>query len=261
MIKIYCLYEPHTCKIRYIGRTRSSLKRRLIQHKSKARNNYSNSHKENWIRKLLKNGIEPRIRLLTTLDMSWKESHEFEKSLISKHYLKHNLTNGDDRGPGGLGGKNICVDMEKIRVDKIKSHFSKPENKINFYTPIYAYDNSGNFKKRYESSQFAVKELGICNVRLANHLQRSKTQLPNSIKGLHFRHFKTTQIPVPDRYQSNHVKVLVKDLESGEETIFNTYKDFSEHFKLGSWDIHQLRNNKKTKRIKEISKQFLISPF
>ena len=53
-IKIYCLYEPNTCKIRYIGRTKNSLKERLNLHLTKARNNYSNSYKENWIRKLYK---------------------------------------------------------------------------------------------------------------------------------------------------------------------------------------------------------------
>ena len=63
-IKIYCLYNPYDCKIRYIGRTKSSLDKRLSQHICKSKNNYSNSYKENWIRSLLKNGIKPKIRLL-----------------------------------------------------------------------------------------------------------------------------------------------------------------------------------------------------
>ena len=38
-VNIYCLYNPITSKIRYIGRTKSDLNKRLQQHICKAKNN------------------------------------------------------------------------------------------------------------------------------------------------------------------------------------------------------------------------------
>lgn len=259
VVKIYCLYEPHTCKIRYIGRTRNKLKRRMSQHLSKARNNYSNSHKENWIRNLLKNGITPKIKLLTKVEMTWKESHLFEKEIIQRHLKKHNLVNGDDRGPGNLG-KVINKKNEEERVKKIKEFFNKEENKKNFYNKIFCYDSQGKFFKEYESRKFAAEELNICNTKLGNHLSRSKTSLPNPIKGFHFRGIKKDQIKVSEKYQENHVKIVLVNKDTNKEIIFKTIESFKNNFELGHWDIHQLRKNIKTKRIKQLEILYNISP-
>lgn len=190
-IKIYCLYNPYNSKIRYIGRTKSSLKRRLSQHICKANKNYSNSHKENWIRSLLKNGIRPKIKLLKTLYCSWLESHLIEKQLIEKYYVKHSLVNGVDAGPGNLI-KNINQNNEIIRKQKIKEYFNKEENKTNFYNKIYCYDSNGNFVKEYKSVKFASDELSVKKTAISNHINRFDNYKMNvrELKGYFFSKFK-----------------------------------------------------------------------
>jgi hypothetical protein len=90
-VKIYCLYNPQTLKIRYIGRTSLSLEKRLRLHIAKAKNfkktnPFGNgSYNINWINSLLKDGISPKIRLLTKIK-GWKESHIFEKILYKNIY-------------------------------------------------------------------------------------------------------------------------------------------------------------------------------
>tara|TARA_R110002050_G_scaffold57833_2_gene130055 strand:+ start:6835 stop:7443 length:609 start_codon:yes stop_codon:yes gene_type:complete len=174
-IKIYGLYDPRDSKIRYIGRTKSLLKRRLSQHLSKARHSYNNSHKENWIRFLLKNGITPKIKLLTTLETSWEDSHEFEKVLIEKYWKKHKLVNGVDAGPGTLL-KNTSEGNEKIRIEKIKEHFNIEENKKNFYNTVYAYNLDGTFYKEFKSVSFIETELGIPKQKVSNHMSKFHNQ-------------------------------------------------------------------------------------
>ena len=190
-VKIYCLYEPHTSKIRYIGRTKGLLRKRLATHLCKAKQNNNNSHKENWIRCLVKNGIKPRIRLLIELDTTWIESHNFEKRLIETYFEKHNLVNGVDAGPGILS-KNISTDMEQIRVAKIKEHFNKEENKSNFYNKIYCYNIDNTFKKEYVSTKFAAEELEIKPLQITNHINRfdNYNMNVNPIKGYYFSKFK-----------------------------------------------------------------------
>lgn len=190
-IKIYCLYNPYDCKIRYIGRTKSSLNKRLSQHICKSKNNYSNSYKENWIRNLLKNGIKPKIRLLVELNCSWEESHIYEKSLIEKYLVKHSLVNGVDAGPGNLI-KNINIDNELIRKQKIKEYFNKEENKKNFYNTIYCYNSDNSFYKEYKSVKFASEELNISKTSISNHINRfdNYKMNVNPIKGFYFSKFK-----------------------------------------------------------------------
>ena len=95
-VTIYCLYDPIDCKIRYIGRTRKPLEIRLIEHVSKSK--YYNTYfpnkkppyKVNWIKSLLNQGREPKIKKLTEIE-GWRESHVFEKKLIGKYKNKFNL--------------------------------------------------------------------------------------------------------------------------------------------------------------------------
>lgn len=196
-IKIYCLYEPHTCKIRYIGRTISSLNTRLTQHICKAKNNYSNCYKENWIRKLLKNGIRPKIKLLKVLNCTWEQSHLIEKEIIQRHLLKHKLVNGDDRGPGNLS-KNINPIIEQQRVEKIKRHFNNENNKYNFYNKLYCYDSNGNYIKEYKSRKFVVEELGLNPNSITNQVNRFDNYKMNvlPINGLYFSKYKYNKLPL-----------------------------------------------------------------
>jgi len=126
-VNIYCLYDSTECRIRYIGRTTKPLRIRLIEHISKSQNskiyhpNKSNSHKENWINKVISDGRKPSIKLLTSIE-GWKESHEFESQLIEKYRNKLKLTNSRDFGIANVGYK--LSDFSKNKISKgLKKHF------------------------------------------------------------------------------------------------------------------------------------------
>lgn len=256
IIKIYVLYNPINSKIRYIGRTKQTLKKRLAVHLStsrkKRKDNLSKtfSHKENWINKLLKNGIKPKIRLLTTIK-GWKESHILEKSLIQKHLLKHNLVNGDDRGPGKLS-KNISKKVNEARIEKIKRHFNKEENKSNFYNKVYCYSSeTGKLIKIYKSTKFVCEDLNINYTALINHKFRFDNCNSN-VNPINKHFFSSKMFDIHPlfkkiKYQTN--RVLIK-LENNNKTfIFNCYDDFYNHTKLNSWDMSQYRKNIITKKM------------
>jgi hypothetical protein len=154
-VKIYCLYNPEDCKIRYIGRTtKLNLKHRLIEHITKSKYfevyypNLKLPHKANWINSLLKKGIEPKIKLLTIVD-GWEESHVFEQKLINKYKNKYNLTNSQDRGDGGLNN-NLTKETRKKISENLKQGYSsgrivKPNKKV------YFFNNNGEFLFKKES--------------------------------------------------------------------------------------------------------------
>lgn len=260
-VNIYCLYDPITCRIRYIGRTKRDVKKRLNEHISNARRRGKNRYLYTWIRSLLKVGIRPGVKKLTVVS-GWKESHEFERNLINKYRYKCDLVNMDDRGEGGLN-KTFSKKTKEKQIQSLKKYYSKEENKKNFYNPIYCYDSQGNFYKKYKSSIFACKELNIKSSALANHINRfdNYNSKVNSLNGFYFSKFKVEKYPVCDKYQSNHqiVKVYKEDMLYKK---FNTITSFMRYFNLGSWDISQIRKGIKTKRYKQLEKQYvIIAPF
>lgn len=161
-VKIYCLYDAIECKIRYIGRTsKKVLEHRLIEHITKAKYHEKYkpgkkiSHKDSWIRRLLKQNQEPKIKFLIEIE-GWKESHQFERGLIKKYKDKFDLTNHDDRGEGS---KNHNISEEdKINIsNSLKKYFSNNKNVTSKET--YGYDLQGNFVKKWESCRKAALEL------------------------------------------------------------------------------------------------------
>lgn len=259
-VKIYCLYNPQNLKIRYIGRTKSQLNKRLSQHICKAKyyrkyvTNKNGSYLANWINSLLKDGIKPKIKLLTTVE-GWKHSHKIEKKIIQKHFKKHRLVNGDDRGPGNCSKNPSKKALEKTRK-KLKEYYSKEENKTQFYNKIYCYNSSGFFYKEYKSSIFACKELNIKRSVLSNHISRfdNYNKNVNPLKGFYFSKYKKEKILISQTYQSNHILVSVYDKKLKKSLIFKTLKDFSSYYNLKHWDIYQYRKNIHTKRVQKLLK-------
>jgi hypothetical protein len=266
-VKIYCLYDPYTLKIRYIGRTKCSLEKRLREHISKSKNylkntsNEQGSYKINWINSLLKIGLKPKIRLLTLVE-GWEESHILEKELINKHLVKHNLVNGDDRGPGKLS-KNISKKSEKERIEKIKDFFSKEENKKNFYNPMYAYNLDGSLYKKFESVKFAGEELGISPQKISASLNSfdNKNMKTVNRNGFYFSKKLYDKHPLANKitYQSNRRIVIVKNINNGEEKTFLSFLEFGRYYNLGHWDLHQLQKNIFTQKVKDLQKTLHIN--
>lgn len=154
-IKIYVLVDPITIKIRYIGRTKCELKKRLREHVSKSKKKYDNTHKSNWIRTLLKVNKKPIIRLLTTIN-EWTESHQLERELISKY--KDRLLNHDDRGEG-CKNKIITKQQRKDISNGLKKYFSMNRDNLPYCKKIYVYNCDGSFLNEFPSIRNAAREL------------------------------------------------------------------------------------------------------
>ena len=69
--KIYTLTCPITLEIRYVGKTEKKLETRLSNHIKVSEK--SNTHKNNWIKSLLKKELTPIIELLDIVpEIEWQ---------------------------------------------------------------------------------------------------------------------------------------------------------------------------------------------
>jgi len=72
---IYVLKNPINNKIRYVGKSRN-LKQRFKNHINKCRD--KNTHKRNWINKLIKDGLKPIMEMIEeTNNDNWKEREKY----------------------------------------------------------------------------------------------------------------------------------------------------------------------------------------
>lgn len=121
---IYGLLEPNGNKLRYIGLSSNGLSR-ARSHLTKttlARNN--NPHKCNWIRKLQRNGLNPRIIVLEEF-VNREELNEAEKFYIFYYrLLGHNLLNVFE---GGEGAPHTEESKGKIQA-ATKRQWSDPQS-------------------------------------------------------------------------------------------------------------------------------------
>lgn len=109
---IYVLIDPLVRKCRYIGKTIKSAQTRLNQHIADAKIGRK-SHKNNWIRKLLKTGNIPEIKIIAC-DLESRLS-ELEKSYIKEFRQEgHPLTNGTDGGEGISGWHHSEETRQKL---------------------------------------------------------------------------------------------------------------------------------------------------
>lgn len=109
-VSIYCLIDPRTKEIRYVGKT-VNLPRRLRVHlRDPARN-----HRVNWIRSLVAEGMKPVAEVLEKCSgVTWQESERFWISYL--RFLGARLTNAID---GGNGGNPTPETREKLRQAKL----------------------------------------------------------------------------------------------------------------------------------------------
>lgn len=129
---IYGLYSSDDGVIRYVGKTKYVLSKRLREHINGALLRGCKTYKDNWIRDVYKNGNEVEIKLIEECDDSiWEER---EKYWIKNIPSLTNLTEGGDGGHGNL--YNVSYDEMKAYIQsypvKIDSRKSFREESINF---------------------------------------------------------------------------------------------------------------------------------
>lgn len=110
---IYCLKDPISQEIRYIGFTTKTLKYRLSKHIDNAKYNKHNKHLCNWILKYLKLNLKPIIELIEICNKdTWIERE--------KYWIKYysNLLNISEGGDINII-KHTEETKQKLRLQKI----------------------------------------------------------------------------------------------------------------------------------------------
>jgi len=117
--KIYCLSDPESRSIRYVGITKKELNVRLREHctpyDAKKR-----THKTNWIKNLRSKGMKPEIRLIQS-HCTEESAMDFERSWIKNlRSFGCDLTNSSD---GGRGLLNPSKETRKKISEKSKNQW------------------------------------------------------------------------------------------------------------------------------------------
>lgn len=178
-VKIYCLIDPLTLKVRYIGRTsKLILNHRLIEHISKSVNKdrysrFERNHKENWICLLHKKGLKPIIRQMTVVE-GWSESYVLESFLINKY--QHRLLNHADRGEGSISP--IYPEQRQRISETLKRRYKSGEIPKLREKTFYVYDKQGNFLFEKTNIKQTSIELNVSEDSLSKMLN-GKTKIIN----------------------------------------------------------------------------------
>ena len=166
---IYVLKDPRNDKIRYVGKTVSTLKVRLKQHLYAARNPKSLNHRINWINSLLESGAEPLIEEIDSC--KWCESQSLETHYI-KYYkeLGYDLVNETDGGEGNAG---LVYSEERLKSTKERIRKNLPE--------IYQCDLYGTIIKKWSNAPEAAEALGISSSGITRCLRGERNKYKNYI--------------------------------------------------------------------------------
>lgn len=165
MVKIYALKDPITNEIRYIGKTVSSLDRRLRGHVCN-RVMSGRSYLGNWIKSLYNKNLKPVISLIEECeDNIWEEREKYWIRTMRQDGVRLvNFTQGGE--VGCLGYKH--TDEAKKRISLLNSRpksLSWIQNAAQAVrtarsTPICQYDMQRNLIKEWDSICYAADSLG-----------------------------------------------------------------------------------------------------
>lgn len=93
-INIYVLIDPNTLRVMYVGQTKRNIKKRFIEHISKAKNGNHTDKFNQWIKSLLDNNQLPIIELVEQCNESFRVSRE--QYWISHYSCILNQTKGGE---------------------------------------------------------------------------------------------------------------------------------------------------------------------
>ena len=130
-VYIYTLEHPITEEIRYVGKTKNP-KMRFHNHCNKLHN--EKSHKRNWINKLKKEGLKPKMKILDeVLESEWKFWERFWINQLKQ--WNFNLVNHTSGGDGSTLGNETSFKKGNIAFNDTNTYIMcencKKEFKIN----------------------------------------------------------------------------------------------------------------------------------
>lgn len=181
MVTIYTLTDPITKEVRYIGKTKRSLRDRMYSHTSNHKLNNEKSYKNSWILSLKKKGFIPTIEILDIVEENnWEFWEQFYIGLFKSWGFR--LTNMTKGGEGSNGGKG-CLGYKHTEEAKRKISIanSRPKSKEWIYNagvgkrkPIFQYSLDDKLLKSWDSATTAAIHLGDIN---------KKKNISNCLKG------------------------------------------------------------------------------
>lgn len=108
MKSIYCLKDPVSQEIKYVGATNRPLGQRLAAHRARAE--HESSRKALWLQKLRQQGLRAHIELLEEAeDLDWEMREHFWIMVLGPDLL--NMT------AGGVGAGNMLPEV-RAKISK-----------------------------------------------------------------------------------------------------------------------------------------------
>ena len=169
LVTVYCIKDPDTKKIKYIGRTKNNLKARLRGHLATAKKNKFKTKKDNWFLKLHKQNKKALIESLFQID-GWEDSYIKEQELIF-NYIKngYKLLNLHDKGPGHL--RNITKEQKKKISETVKK-LHKEGVYDSRGLKLTVYDLNGNKIETFKNVRSTAEFIGVSPKHLETSLKR-----------------------------------------------------------------------------------------
>jgi hypothetical protein len=189
----------------------------------------------------MRKGFVPKIKQFKTI-RGWKESHSYEKSLISK-CLSHgfDLVNWDDRGEGGVN--KVITSEQKNKISRtLKEGYKLGKILPTRTTAVSVFDLNGNFIKSFNSlsecsSQLSIPYSSLEKV-LAKHCKRWKSyQITyGENPGVYF---------IKKDMSCLYKKVNLVNVEDGTVTEFESRKSLAYYLNTSNTQVKRYLENGK----------------
>lgn len=156
---IYILKDPITHLPNYVGKSNEHrIKKRLNEH-CQLNRLQSNTHKNNWIKKLLSNNRKPILQIIDECnEINAKQKEQYWCNCYKRIGIK--LTNSTIGGEGRIVFNNRVISYsQKLQISTtLKKYFSNKDNRQN--CSIAGKASRGKIKSRNTSGYIGVTKCG-----------------------------------------------------------------------------------------------------
>lgn len=173
MYKIYKLIDPLTKEIKYIGRTKQGILKRLNKHIKES--SKLKTHKDKWINYLSKLNLKPLIEIIKDDIPSIEEADENEIYYIQ--FFKKNNCKLTNSTLGGGGAKGFKHSSEVIEFLKTLSHSHSNETKKNLSIIKTEFYKQKLSKTDNEIFEFILKNKQFSNREIAKHFNTNPMRI------------------------------------------------------------------------------------